>query len=115
MNINMSINIFSKSSMGKALKDALAEHSFVKAEYEFKTMMENFLVRGSIDLIFKNKDGTYTLLDYKSDKEIKPATYFKQQKWYRTAASRLLGCKEKDIKCFLYYLRYNETIEIMIS
>ena len=109
------VNIFSKSSMGKALKDALAEHSFVKAEYEFKTMMENFLVRGSIDLIFKNKDGTYTLLDYKSDKEIKPATYFKQQKWYRTAASRLLGCKEKDIKCFLYYLRYNETIEIMIS
>ena len=75
------------------------------------------LVTGAIDLIFENaetsgKTPAYTLVDYKTDQSICPAMYYAQQKCYRTAAARLLGCDERAIRCWLYYLRFGEEIEI---
>lgn len=106
------IHIFKESPMGKALEDAINSRRFVKPEYAFRTQMDGFLVTGSIDLIFQNKDGTYTLLDYKSDRIIRPSMYYGQQKCYRTSASALLNCDESKIRCYLYFLRYGETLEI---
>ncbi len=117
---------FAKSSLGKALKAAQEAGKFIQAEYAFRTMIQNqaltgraegMLITGSIDLLFEDADSTnssptYTLVDYKTDQCIRPETYYAQQACYRTAAARLLGCDVTAIRCWLYYLRFDEAVEI---
>lgn len=108
------VKAFSKSSTGTDLICAKEEGRFVKAEYAFRTLSTDnqMLVTGSIDLIFQNKDGTYTIVDYKTDRKIAPGIYYGQQSCYRLAASRLLNCPQEKIRCYLYYTRFDKTIEI---
>ena len=73
---------------------------------------EGYIWTGSIDLIYENADGTYTIVDYKSDTEIAPERYTAQQKCYRIAASKLLRIPEEKISCHLWYLRHNKSVEI---
>ena len=109
---------FAQSPLGKALHDARAQNRFVKAEYAFRTVLaDDYLVTGSIDLLFENADSTdlfpaYTLVDYKSDQSIRPEQYYAQQACYRAAAARLLGCEARAIRCWLYYMRYDAAVEI---
>ena len=109
---------FAHSPQGTALQNAREKNRLVKAEYTFRTVLENdMLVTGSIDLLFENADSTalfpaYTIVDYKSDQTIRPEMYYAQQACYRTAAARLLGCEESAIRCYLYYLRYDMTVDI---
>lgn len=102
---------FSKSAIYEQIKKSIEGKLFYKAEYEFKMFYDLKMIRGSIDLIFENPDGTYTLLDYKTDREIIPEKHYKQQNCYRIAAEDLIPHKGK-INCFLYYLRFNKLIEI---
>ena len=112
---------FAQSKQGTALQDARARNRLVRSEYAFRTVIadraltgtdDELLVTGVIDLLFENADGTYTIVDYKSDRLIRPALYHAQQACYRIAAARLLGCPEHTIRCYLYYLRYDLTIEV---
>lgn len=117
---------FAKSPLGKALQAAKDGGKLVKAEWAFRTMISDksltgtdtpLLVTGAIDLLFENAETSgsfpsYTIVDYKTDQTIKPDMYRAQQQCYRTAASRLLGCNESAIRCWLYYLRYGETVEL---
>ena len=79
-------------------------------------MSESFfkgrIITGFIDLCFENADGTFTIVDYKSDSALNPERYYEQQRCYRYALAELLGIPIEKITSCLYYLRYDKTVEI---
>ncbi|MCQ2610598.1 MAG: UvrD-helicase domain-containing protein [Treponema sp.] len=88
-----------------------------KAEYSFRSRIKldesNFkIIKGIIDLVFQDKDGNYTIVDYKTNMEIKPEIYCNQLTCYRQAISKMLGVEASEIKCALHYLRFNKTVYI---
>lgn len=99
---------FQDSPLGK---DAAAS-DWHKAEYPFKSRVGEKIVRGTIDLIFKNPDGAYTIVDYKTNQTIQPELYYTQLACYRQAAAQMLSQPEDSIRCILYYLRYHTAIDI---
>jgi len=103
---------FAQSDLGKALDVCKSAGRFFRAEWAFRMMLDGFIFTGSIDLIFENPDGTYTIVDYKSDKEIDAEKYRGQQECYRKAASRMLGVAEDKIECWLYFLRHKKAIKL---
>ena len=107
---------FAASAFGKAAyagnSSARAAGRLLKAEWAFRMFHEGFIWTGSIDLIYENADGTYTIVDYKSDSEIVPERYTAQQKTYHIAAAKLLHIPEEKISCHLWYLRHNKSVEI---
>ena len=107
---------FAASPLGKAAysapESARAQNRFIKAEWAFRMFYQEAIWTGSIDLLFENADGTYTIVDYKSDEQIRPELYAGQQNCYRTAASKLLRVPEDKITCKLWYLKHNKDVEI---
>ena len=107
---------FAACEYGKAAyagdTSARAAGSLLKAEWAFRMFHEGSIWTGSIDLIYQNADGTYTIIDYKSDGEIAPERYTAQQQCYRIAASKLLRIPEDKITCRLWYLRHNKAVEV---
>ncbi|WP_027728055.1 exodeoxyribonuclease V subunit beta [Treponema sp. C6A8] len=107
---------FAAREYGKAAyasdTSARAAGRLLKAEWAFRMSHEGSIWTGSIDLIYQNADGTYTIIDYKSDGEIVPELYTAQQNCYRIAASKLLRIPEDKIICKLWYLRYNKAVEV---
>ena len=99
---------FKESTIGQKFEEAKKNARFYKAEYAFRMFHNSFIFTGSIDLIFQNADGTYTIVDYKSDNEIDNKKYEGQQACYRTAASKLLNLPEDKFSCSLYYLKHNK-------
>lgn len=97
---------FASSEIGKELKSIVDKGGFVKTEWGFRMLHEGKMFTGSIDLLFQNPDGTYTLLDYKSDVNYNNEKYIGQQQCYRTAAANMLRIDESKIQCKLFYLRY---------
>ncbi|MCQ2591153.1 MAG: UvrD-helicase domain-containing protein [Treponema sp.] len=102
---------FKNTELCTALLACKNQGLFWKPEYEFKMFMDNKLFWGSIDLIFENPDGSYSLVDYKTDREVHPFEHYKQLECYKEAAKELLP-HPGDIRCYLYYLRFDETVEI---
>ena len=108
---------FSVSELGKAAysdsdSSARAKGRLLKAEWAFRMFYEGSIWTGSIDLIFENPDGSYTIVDYKSDEKIGPEKYVGQQKCYKIAASKMLGIPESGICTKLWYLRHNKEVEL---
>ena len=107
---------FAQSPLGKTAfnsKDsARAQNRRLEAELEFKFFYEGFIWTGSIDLLFKNADGTCTIVDYKSDSEIKPEKHAAQLRIYKAFASRFLQIPEEKIICKLWYLRHGREVEL---
>ena len=107
---------FAASDFGKAAyaggTSARASQRLLKAEWAFRMFHEGSIWTGSIDLIYQNADGTYTIIDYKSDAEIAPERYTAQQQCYRIAASKLLHISEDKITCQLWYLRHNKAVQV---
>ncbi len=107
---------FAECEAGKAFASAKASGRFWRAEWGFRMFWKcpeaenGAIFTGSIDLIFENEDGTYTICDYKSDNEINADKYIRQQECYRAAASKMLGICEEKIQLELYYLRHNEIV-----
>ena len=106
---------FAESPLGKAFIQAKKAGRFYRTEYGFKTAIHGYLVTGSIDLIFQNDDGSYSLVDYKTDEEICEERYIPQQSCYRIAAARLLGTSPDKIHCFLHFLRFGKTITLSLD
>ena len=99
---------FIKSELGKKAK----ESDWHKCEYSFRCRIDSKILKGQIDLVFKNKDGTYTLVDYKTNQTVEPEEYKEQLACYRHALCNMLNCKESDIRCVLYYLRFAKEEDI---
>ena len=103
---------FAASEYGARALKARDEGAWIKTEYAFKMCIDSYIVTGSIDLVFDNGDGSYTIVDYKTDHEIDPARYYRQQACYRKAAAYLGNVPEENVRCVLYYVRHDEFAEI---
>ena len=103
---------FAQSDLGKALEECKAAGHFYRAEWAFRMFLEGSIFTGSIDLIFQNPDDTYTIVDYKSDKEIDAEKYRGQQECYRQAASRMLKVPAEKIECWLYFLKHEKAVKL---
>ena len=103
---------FAQSELGTALEECKAAGRFYRAEWAFRMLLDGYIFTGSIDLIFENPDGTYTIVDYKSDKEINVELYKGQQDCYKKAAARMLKVPEEKFSCWLYFLKHYKTIEL---
>lgn len=102
---------FKKSELYAQLMQAVQAGRFVRPEYEFKFCSQKKMYRGSIDLIFENAGGTYSLVDYKTDRSVIPEIHAAQQDCYRRAAVDILPHPGK-INCYLYYLRFEEAVPL---
>jgi len=107
---------FAESPLGKAAysasDSARAQNRFIRAELEFKMFHDGYIWPGFIDLIYQNADGSYTIVDYKSDSNIKPEKHTAQLHTYRTLASKLFHIPEEKITCKLWYLRHGTEVEV---
>ena len=103
---------FTQSDLGKALEQCKAAGRFYRAEWAFRMYLDGSIFTGSIDLIFQNPNGTYTIVDYKSDKEIDAEKYRAQQECYRKATSRMLGVAEDKVECWLYFLKHKQAVKL---
>jgi ATP-dependent exoDNAse (exonuclease V) beta subunit len=103
---------FAQSDLGKALDECKSAARFYRAEWAFRMMLDGYIFTGSIDLIFENPDGTYTIVDYKSDTEIDAEKYRSQQECYRKAASRMLKVPEEKIECWLFFLKHKQAVKL---
>lgn len=99
---------FLNSPLGKK---ALAA-SWKKCEYNFKYHTGKYLIHGTMDLIIKEDENTYRIVDYKTNQSIKPELYYNQLTVYREAASQILGVPLENIKCSLFYLRFAHESDI---
>ena len=64
-----------------------------------------------MDLVFKDKQGNYTIVDFKTNQSVAPEIYYSQLACYRQALLQITGGKAK-IKCILYYLRFAKSVDI---
>ena len=103
---------FEQSDSGIALTEAKNAGRFYRAEWGFRMFYEGTIFTGSIDLIFQNSDGTYSIVDYKSDNQIMPEKYLEQQKCYKIAASKMLKISEEKISSYLCFLKHNKIVKI---
>lgn len=111
---------FRDSELGKSAIDA-KKNRFCKTEYSFRSKVdsenpdEEKIVKGTIDLVFQNADGTFTIVDYKTNQTIEPEIYRTQLGFYRNAVSQMVGIAPNSIKCCLYYLRLGKSIQLIID
>lgn len=107
---------FAESPLGKAAysasDSARAQNRFIRAELEFKMFHDGYIWPGFIDLIYQNVDGSYTIVDYKSDGKIHPEKHAAQLHTYRTLASKIFHIPEEKITCKLWYLRHGKEVEV---
>lgn len=96
------------SELGKAAINA----GWHKAEYPFRSRIGSKIIKGIIDLVFQNADGTYTIVDYKTNQTIAPELYYNQLACYRQAVAAMLNVSAAEIKCVLYYLRFGQAVDI---
>ncbi len=102
---------FAESSLGKEALDS----PWKKAEYQFKSKFNGKIASGSMDLVFKNREGSpyrYTVVDYKTNQTMEPEIYRQQLECYRDAMSKIFQCDPAQIRTVLYYLRFGKEVEI---
>ncbi|MCR4940196.1 MAG: UvrD-helicase domain-containing protein [Treponemataceae bacterium] len=105
--------VFGKSELGSEVAACMASKRFIKAEYSFRSRLSKSILKGTIDLVFENPDGSFTIVDYKTNQSIKPELYYLQLASYRQAVAAMLGVKDvSSIRCLLYYLRFGKTVDI---
>ncbi|MEE1165617.1 MAG: UvrD-helicase domain-containing protein [Treponema sp.] len=103
---------FANSKLGSELFACKKRGGIVRPEWTYRTSIDGWIFTGSLDLLFQNEDGTFTIVDYKTDMNLKPELYFYQQTCYRRAAADLLGVSPDQIRCYLYYLRFHKAVDI---
>ncbi len=71
-------------------------------------------ITGIMDLVFQ-KDGVITLLDFKTDKQMRPEEYYLQLGIYRQAAAEIFpdaGGTGANIRTFIIYLRKPDPVSV---
>lgn len=104
---------FKESEIGKQIADSVSKNKFYKCEYSFKSLVAEKIINGQIDLVFENADCSgFTIVDYKTNKEVNPAIYRNQLACYRDAIAKMMDIDSSKIRCVLYYLRYGRVEDI---
>ena len=99
---------FLSSPTGEAVKQAI----WRKTEFTFKLRLEDYIINGSMDLIYQDHQGQLHIVDYKTDQHQQPELYYPQQAAYRKAAAAIFCVPEDTITCSLYYLRTGTVVDI---
>lgn len=100
---------FLKSDAGKEFLSC--RENWFRSEYKFKNTISDFIITGTMDLVYKTDEGA-VILDYKTDQKIVPERYTAQLYCYRKAASSLCKVPAEKIKCVLFYLRYGKSVDV---
>ena len=103
---------FAQSALGQSALLAKKNGRLCKCENKFKLFHNDTIFPGSMDLIFCDQDGTFVIVDYKTDFEVKPEYHIEQQKVYRLAASEIYDVPIARVKTYLYYLRFDRELDI---
>lgn len=103
---------FFASPTGAKFLQAVGAKRFYRSEFSFRSLLSDKIVSGQIDLLFENEDGSFTIVDYKTDRRKKPDLYYAQLACYKQAVSKMFGIAPEKIECRLFYLRYAEDVEI---
>ncbi len=100
---------FLKSKIGQEAFNS----DFHKAEYDFRSRVCNKIIRGQIDLLYRTNEGKYVIVDYKTNISICPELYYNQLACYRQAVASMMNVENpEEIKCYLYYLRFGQLVDI---
>lgn len=84
-----------------------------RAEYRFKTKIDSYIITGSMDAVFQNQDGTWTILDYKTDLAPDASVYYNQLAVYKKAAADLFADGDLDkINCVLFFSETGQLVDI---
>lgn len=109
--------IFETTDLGQRAKIS----EWKRAEYGFRSRInyENEkgeactkVIKGTMDLVFKENDGKYTIVDYKSNQVENPNLYIVQLACYKNALVKMLNTTPENVNCVLYYLRFGDAIDI---
>lgn len=98
---------FMKNEWGLKIAEAKKTGRIVRCEHGFKSYKDGNIITGSIDLYVENEDGSYTIIDYKTDHVINEEMYKEQQLCYRDAVCNLYDVPPEKVNCILYYIRYD--------
>lgn len=99
---------FKNSPLGKKAINS----TWHRAEEPFRSRIGKKIVNGTIDLVFKDDEGGYVVVDYKTNQNIQPELYHIQLACYAQAVSQMYGVESDKVRCFLYYLRFAKEVEI---
>ncbi|MGI5070647.1 UvrD-helicase domain-containing protein [Treponema pectinovorum] len=99
---------FKNSQIGKKAINSV----WHRAEESFRSRIGDKIINGTIDLVFKDKNDDFVIVDYKTNQNIQPEIYYLQLALYAQAVSQMYGVQPEKIRCFLYYLRFAKEIEI---
>ncbi len=113
---NLAISMVNNFSTSPTGLEALRSEWF-KTEFNFKLILknniyDNVFINGQIDLLYKKKDETLVILDYKTDSIEKPADHFAQLAAYKKAVSKIYAVENSQISCVLFYLRTGNTVDV---
>ena len=119
---------FLKSSLGKKViespwvKSELSYAQVIERKEKTNTDTEHKIIRGSIDLVFEEKNEEehpldkskkiFHVVDFKTDSMIKPEQHYAQLLFYKKALVALKQVPEENIVLHLYYLRQDIDIEL---
>lgn len=85
----------------------------IKTEYGFLLELINGKIRGTIDRLDINPDGTFNIIDYKTDTKVDKERYLPQILTYALAIKKTHHLEPKD--GIIYFIRYNHLEEFPIS
>ncbi len=105
-------NTFAQTDIGKEFLQAKEKNLFYRAEWGFKMYWQKTLWTGSIDLIYQKADGTYQIIDYKSDNKVDKEKYLGQQNCYKVAAAKMLDTTEEKVNCKLWFMKENTFVDL---
>ncbi|MBQ7620055.1 MAG: UvrD-helicase domain-containing protein [Treponema sp.] len=93
--------------------DALRDGRPFKAEYRFKTKISSYIINGTMDAVFQNSDGSWTVLDYKTDLNERPEIYKNQLACYKKTAADLFADGDQDkVKCLLFFAETGNFVDV---
>ncbi|WP_055475538.1 ATP-dependent helicase [Gordonia sp. HS-NH1] len=96
------------------LSSPWANRSPTEVEVPFETVIGGIVVRGRIDAAFAEKDGSWTVVDWKTGVVPEPArreSLFIQLAAYRLAWAQLAGVETTKVRAAFHYVRDGHTLE----
>jgi DNA helicase-2/ATP-dependent DNA helicase PcrA len=92
---------------------AWAQRSPIEVEVPFETQVDSVVLRGRIDAIYRNADGTYDVVDWKTGRPKEgdiAQTAALQLAAYRLAWAKIVGIDPAQVSAAFHYVRQNLTV-----